>query len=333
VVEDAGQFDFSSTPSDSGTLVYLAGEQTLTWPIVWLNDSGKTKPLLATPGTYGIPRFSPDGQQLSLMISGNLSIYDLRRETLTRVTFGGRPAGLSTWAPDGKHIAYRAKGNAGYGLYWIRADGAGQEQQLLKSDRNMVPWSFSPDGRLLAYNEVNEETGKFDLLLLPLELTDPEHPKPGAPQLVLRTRANQNMAAFSPNGHWIGYRSDETGNNEMYVLPFPGLKGKWQISNGGALYMFWSNNGRELFYETLDNRIMMVEYTASGDSFSSSKPRLWSDIQLLNPGVLNGALHPDGKRFAVFPRPESAGGEKQSAHVTFMLNFFDELRRRVPVSK
>jgi hypothetical protein len=96
------------------------------------------------------------------------------------------------------------------------------------------------------------------------------------------------------------------------------------------LYVIWSNNGRELFYETPDNRIMVVDYTANGDSFAFEKPRLWSDKQIFYPGMLNLALHPDGKRFAVFPMPESMAGEKGPLRVTFLLNFFDELRRRVP---
>jgi serine/threonine-protein kinase len=96
------------------------------------------------------------------------------------------------------------------------------------------------------------------------------------------------------------------------------------------MYEMWSSNGRELFYETVDNRIMVVDYAANGDSFVPSKPRLWSEKQIFMPGNTNLALAPDGKRFAVFPIPEAAGPEKDSVHVTFLLNFLDELKRRVP---
>ena len=139
---------------------------------------------------------------------------------------------------------------------------------------------------------------------------------------------------FSPDGRWIAYRSDESGTNEIYVRPFPGGRGgKWQISTGGGLYGVWSNNGRELFYETADNRIMVVDYTVNGDSFVPGKPRLWSEKQIFYPGVSNLALAPDGKRFAVFPMPEAAGPEKGSVHVTFLQNFLDELRRQIPVGR
>ena len=143
--------------------------------------------------------------------------------------------------------------------------------------------------------------------------------------------SNARVPMFSPDGRWIAYRSNESGAYEIYVRPFPaGRGGKWQISTGGGLYGIWSNNGRELFYETADNRIMVVEYTVNGDSFLPGKPRLWSEKQIYYAGVTNLALAPDGKRFAVFPMPEDAGPGKGSVRVTFLLNFFDELRRRMP---
>ena len=146
--------------------------------------------------------------------------------------------------------------------------------------------------------------------------------------------------AFSPDGRWIAYTSNESGRTEVYVRPFPGGassgSGKWQISTGGGRYPIWSRNGRELFYENPDSRIMVVTYTAKADSFAAGKPSSWSNTEILQPragDAWNLALAPDGKRFAVFPRPEATGQQKGSVHVTVLLNFFDELRRRVPTGK
>jgi hypothetical protein len=156
----------------------------------------------------------------------------------------------------------------------------------------------------------------------------------GKPEPFLATPSDENVPMFSPDGRWIAYRSNELGTNEIYVRPFPaGRGGKWQISTGGGLYGIWSNNGRELFYETADNCIMVVDYTVNGDSFVPGKPRLWSEKQIFYTGVSNLALAPDGKRFAVFPMPEGAGPDKGSVHVTFLQNFLDELRRQVPVGR
>jgi serine/threonine-protein kinase len=138
------------------------------------------------------------------------------------------------------------------------------------------------------------------------------------------------IPVFSRDGRWVAYASNESGTYEIYVRPFAGPGGKWQISTGGSLYAFWSQDGRELFYETLDNHIMVVDYTTKGDSFMPGRPRLWSEEQIYDTGTINAALAPDGKRFAVFPRPETAEEGKGSLHVTFLLNFFDELRRRIP---
>lgn len=144
-------------------------------------------------------------------------------------------------------------------------------------------------------------------------------PKPSSPAYLVRHIKADDGAAS-------GY--------EIYVRPFPATRGgRWQISAGGGVYAFWSNNGRELFYETAYHQIMVVGYTVSGDSFLPSKPRLWSDRQLFSAATSNLDLAPDGKRFVVLTLPEPAPGEKGSVHVTMLLNFFDEVRRRIPVSK
>jgi serine/threonine-protein kinase len=249
---------------------------------------------------------------------------------VTRLTFDGQSS-LPVWTPDGKYIAFRSNSTP-VSLSLVRSDGGGESHRLLESRNNMVPSSFSPDGRRLAYSEIDPETGQ-DLWSLPVDTSDPDHLKAGKPEPFLRTPAHEGVPVFSPDGHWIAYLSDEPGIQELFVRPFPGPGGKWQISTGGALYPFWSKNGKELLYETPDNRIMVVDYTANGDSFMVGKPRLWCDRMLFNPGALHLDLAPDGKHFAVAAAPENAGPEKGSVHLVFLLNFFDELRRRIPTGK
>ena len=170
---------------------------------------------------------------------------------------------------------------------------------------------------------------------MPLDMADPDHPKPGKPEPFARSQANQMHPFFSPDGRWIAYTSDESGSNEVYVRPFPetAAGGKWQVSSGGGQVPVWSPDGRNLFFETLDNRIVEAGYTVKGDTFVASKPRLWSDQRLYAPTAdQNFDLFPDGSRIAaVIPLTTEQGGG--SVHVTFLLNFFDELRRRVPVGK
>jgi serine/threonine-protein kinase len=199
----------------------------------------------------------------------------------------------------------------------------------LRSPNPIIPWSFSPDGRRLACHQADPKTG-LDLWTLRLDLTDPDHPKSATPELFLRTPNEETVPQFSPDGRWIAYRSNESGTSEIYVRPFPNASGgKWQISSGGGLYAFWSKNGRELLYETQDNRIMVVDYSVDDGTFVRGKPRLWSDKQLFYGGFPNVDLAPDGRRFAVLALPETPPGEKGTVHVTMLLNFFDELKRRI----
>ena len=337
----AGQFSFSEVTNGPGTFVYKTGKASAqSWPVWWLYNSGKTQSLIATPSFYMAPRFSPDGQRVALVqLAGSdrrLLVYDLQREQMSRLPFNSQQQGFyPIWSPDGKHIVFRFSSAGGFSLGWIRADGAGESQHVLETKNSVFPYSFFPDGRRLAYHELDPDSG-YDLWTLALDVSDRDHPKPGKPEPFLRTPANERHPAVSPDGRWIAYESDESGSSEVYVRPFPmspgGLGGKSQISRFGGQMPIWSRDGKELFFENLDNRIMVTDYEGKNDSFVPGKPRVWSDQQLqdLN-GVLNYDLAPDGKKFAIFPELKAPAEEKGDVHIAFLLNFFDELRRRVPV--
>jgi serine/threonine-protein kinase len=131
----------------------------------------------------------------------------------------------------------------------------------------------------------------------------------------------------SPDGRWLAYQSDESGRYEIYVKSFPGGGGKWQVSIGGGAYPTWSKKQSELFFRSGEG-MMVASYNTDGEAFVASKPRLWAAKNDLGEFF---DLAPDGKRFAMV-QPE-ASEQKGSTHITFLLNFFDELRRRVPPSK
>jgi Tol biopolymer transport system component/predicted Ser/Thr protein kinase len=321
-----GEFDFAAAPSGPGTLVYLAGKASAqSWQLGWLDKTGNIKPLVAATATYTLPRFSPDGRKLVFVGGdGAPQVIDLVRGITTRLTStkGGRSV---VWANDGRHIVVGMSG----ALRWIRSDGVGEPVTLIESKNPLSVWSFSPDGHWLAYFETLPETGS-DIWVLPLDTTDPDHPRAGTPQSYLRTPANEYLPRFSTDGRWIAYRSDETGSNEIWVMSFPAGKGeKSQISIGGGLYAFWSKNGRELFYEAADHRIMVVDYQVNGDSFEARKPRVWSERQLFYPGISNLDLAPDG-RFAVLATADASNTVARPFHLTMLFNYFDELKRMIP---
>jgi serine/threonine-protein kinase len=152
----------------------------------------------------------------------------------------------------------------------------------------------------------------------------------------LGTPRRESSPAFSPDGRWIAYESDDSGSAafDIYVRRFPpgGGAGRWQISSGGGRFPVWSRAGRELLYETPDGHIMAVTYTVNNNAFVADKAHVWTSEAILfsgNENNWNFDLAPDGKRLVVFPQ-ELAQGGKANVHLTFLLNFFDELRRRLP---
>jgi serine/threonine-protein kinase len=321
-----GQFDVSAT----GTLVYLSGTGRRSWPMSLLDASGKTETILPNPGMYYSPRFSPDGRKLAFAIeAGNGSdifVYDFASHSTTRLTFTQQGNIEPLWTPDGKYIVYRSIEPAA--IWWIRADGGGEPQLLRKGGGEAQACSFTPDGKRLAFNTINLETG-IDILILPLDLTDPDHPKPGTPQPLLTSPAAERYAAFSPDGQWIAYASDESSRQEVYVRRVTEPGGKWQISTSGGNMPMWSRQGQQIFY-VVGGRIMVADYEVTGNSFVRHNPRLWSPAQVFDPGYLILDLAPDAKRFAVFVNPAPPTENPATVHVTFLLHFFDELRRRVP---
>jgi Tol biopolymer transport system component len=329
------QFSFS----DTGSLVYVAGHaggQTVA--IYWMDHEGKFTPLRETPGGYFNPAFSPDGKRLALEINdgkrSDIWVYEWERDTLTRLTFAGNNNTFPAWTPDGLRIVYSSQEKGGVSnLWWIRSDGAGDAQRLAESKSTQYAGSWRPDGKVLAFFQNNPGTG-YDIMTLPIAGDDKSGWKPGEPKPFVNSTFSEMFPAFSPDGRWLAYMSNESGNYEVYVRPFPGPGGKWQVSTGGGVLPKWSRNGKELFYRTLtDSKIMVVTYTASGDSFRADKPQLWSPGQFNELGNnSNSDLHPDGKRFAVLKVP---GTEQNAAvnHVSFVFNFADELRRKVPVGK
>jgi eukaryotic-like serine/threonine-protein kinase len=214
-------------------------------------------------------------------------------------------------------------------LYWQRVDGTGEAQRLTESRNLQQAASWHPSGKFLAFEEQNPQTNS-DLMILPMEGDEASGWKPGKPTVFLNSSFAEHDPMFSPDGRWLAYSSNESGRNEVYVRPFPGPGGKWQISTGGGLYPTWSRTKRELFFVN-NGQIMVARYAMDGDSLSAEKPRLWSERRFMaSAGSRMFDLHPDGERFAI--AAQGPGGATQD-HVTFIFNFFDELRRIAPATR
>ncbi len=306
--------------SDSGTLVYLPSAGRVDRNLVWVDREGEVEPLAAPPRRYDDPRLSPDGQRLVTQISETNSdvwIYDIPRKTLTRLTFEGNND-TPVWTPDGKRVTFDSDRAGGPGtLFWKPADGSGTADQLTTTSRtNQFATSWTPDGKFLAFREGD------DVWVLPL--ADQTEAKP-----FLQTSFQEGAGMFSPDGRWLAYVSDESGRFEIYVQPYPGPGGKWQISTEGGSEPLWKRDGQELFYRN-GEQMMAVDITTQ-PSFSPGTPNLLFEGEYFaNGGVrrANYDVTPDGQRFVMIKAAEKDEGQKSKINV--VLNWFEELKRLVP---
>ncbi len=337
-----GRFSFSRT----GILLYATpGKAAGVAPVAWVDSAGISQPVISpsvrVPGQAATPRLSPDGDRLALAVAGDLFVHDLPRGTVTRLTVDGALNRHPVWMPDGRHLVYGsdiAASDGEFSIWWIRGDGSSKPEKLFGERTPLQVFSITPDGRTLAFVRTGKDRG-FEIWTLPLDLNDPEHPKSGKPEPLVSESLSQVDPAFSPDGRWIAYVSTNGAGlgGQITVRRFPSAPsaGRWQISESesGAKFPVWSRNRKELFYVNSENRIMVVGYAANENSFRPEPPRQWSSAPLFRPtdnALWNLDIAPDGRRFVALVPPEFRSEEPTTVHATILLNFFDELRRRLP---
>jgi Tol biopolymer transport system component len=291
----------------------------------WLDGAGKTEPLGLETARYHYLRLSPDGAKLAYVSTqgsnSDLFVYDWRRSIKTRLT-NGRVARAPVWSPDGRFVVFAGVG----GMFAVQTDGGGTPAQLTRSNNQQAPHAFSPDGRLV----FTEITGaKSEMRILPVE-SEGGQMRAGEPQPLFNASIRVAHCSFSPDGQWLAYSNADSGHYEVYVRAFPDNGRQMQASNAGGIMPLWSRNGHELFYRTEDQRIMVANYAVKGDSFIPERSRQWYGKRIANVGNnWNLDLAPDGRRFVVLMPAESTEERESQSRVTLVMNFFDEIRRRV----
>ena len=327
-INAGAQFSFS----DTGTLVYVAREGVVGSPIHWLDRDGTTTPLRDEPARWSDLRFSPNGDRMAMQIHDgtlwNIWIYEWSRDTLTRLTIDPANDVRSVWTPDGRRVVFSSnRGENGVeNLYWRPSDGSGEADRLTESENQQIPSSWHPSGRFLAFHEQSPQTGR-DVKILEMEGDEASGWTPGTTTAFVEDPFVEMFSAFSPDGRFLAYSSNESGRFEVYVRPFPGPGGKWQVSADGGLWPTWSKTRPELLYGTAGGEIMMASYAAGEDSFRSERPVPWSDVHFEWLGAETGSfdLHPDGERVALRLAVDESGDAPDS--VVVVCNCFDELRR------
>jgi Tol biopolymer transport system component len=251
---------------------------------MWTDRQGRPEPLAAPVRNYhGAPAVSPDGRQVAVVIlsgTAELWVYDLARASLTRLTSDRSSSSEPVWTPDSRRLVYRNNQTGSWSLYWRTADASEPEERLTTGPVNEIPASWSPNGRVLAFERLSSATG-FDIYTLSLD--GDREPRP-----FVTSPARERAPQFSPDGRWVAYASDESGGPQVYVAPYPGPGRRWQISIDGGDAPQWNPKGGELFYES-GTRTMVVD-VKTGTTFNAGKPRVLYDGPL-------GGVAPDGQRF------------------------------------
>jgi Tol biopolymer transport system component len=269
--------------SGNGVLAYVSGERGGI-QYVWRDRQGKN---LGVAGDGGaVVAISPDGKRLVGDYHGT-RVLDFARGTSTLVVFAEGNSN-PIWSSDGRYIAHGGPG----GIYRKAANGAGAAELLVRTNRFAAAKHWSPDGRFLMYVQVNPGTGA-DLMASPVE---PD----SKPFAVVQTAANEDQGQFSPDGHWVAYTSNESGQSEIYVIPFPPSPGggKWLVSRGGGVQPRWRRDGKELFYISPDSKMMAAEVNTEG-VFQSGEPRALFQTDIVDTGIRAGPMSwdiaPDGR--------------------------------------
>ncbi|AHG93441.1 WD40-like beta Propeller containing protein (plasmid) [Gemmatirosa kalamazoonensis] len=324
-----GYAQLDVSPAGGGTLVYRRSAASGRFVVAWIDRAGRVSPLLDRPGRYAWPALSRDGRRLAVTSmdagQGAILVHDAASGETRRLTGAAAEHGGLLWWSDATLLV----GGRG-GIASLRVDRAEAPRVLLPVSDVAVPWSVAPGGRLLAYYALHPGTG-FDLWTAPLG-GDSARAALGTPTSLLRTSAFEVYPAISPDGRWLAYGSNESGAWEIHVRRMGG-GASVRVSPTGGRVPRWSPNGRELLYQTEDQRVFVTTFHVRGATFTVDPPRPWGGSgapPLGDTGVLPGFdVAPDGERIAAL-LPAAAPAERQSPdHVTMVLNFLGAVRRRV----
>jgi len=337
--------------SDQGTLVYATGTAggPIEGTLVWVDRAGKEEVIPSLTRAYVYPRISPDGTRLALDIrdqDNDIWIWDLMRQTLTRITFDPAADTYPVWSPDSRRVFFAStRSGQTANLYWQAADGTGTPERLTESRNAQFPLAITADGTELVFREVNQDGGRNDgvqggtndlmRLLMGSQETQQSHGASKTGTALVKTNFNETNGEISPDGRWLAYQSDESGREEVYVRPFPDVNsGRWQISTSGGRTPVWARRGDELFFVSPDAAIQSVRVERSSSWRSSTPTKVLQGRAYFLLGEGTGVVGrtfdvgADGKRFLMI-KPDSRDAAAQSQKVVVVENWREELKRLI----
>jgi serine/threonine-protein kinase len=297
---------------------------------VWVDRQGGEESLAAPLKPYLYPRLSPDGTRVALDVRDrdrDIWMWDLRRNALERFTRD--PAGnpLVEWSPDGGYLVFGSDRFGVTNLFRQASDGSGEPERLLESERLQMPVCFVSDDVLLFSANVSGQHRDIHALFL-------DGQRRAEP--LIYGPANELNADVSPDGRWVAYDSDESGQFEVYVRSYPDPYGggRWQISSGGGRQPLWSNDGGELFYRDFSGAMLAASVSLGPPFVPGPVVKLFENARYGGAGAQGGGrtydLSRDGRRFLMV---KAIGSQREEPvpSLVVVLNWFEELKRVVPV--
>jgi serine/threonine protein kinase len=305
--------------ANSGIMAYRTGSAGVARQLTWLDRSGKSDGIIGTPDLADLRsvELSPDGKRVVVQrtVNGNMDVWliDAARGVPTRFTFDAAQDDRPVWSPDGNRVVFASNRKGVNNLYWKLSGGSGGDELLLESDQSKAPADWSSDGGYLLFTQNGN-----DMWVLPL--FGDKRPFP-----FLKTPFEERNGQFSPDGKWIAYQSNESGRFEIYVQSFPGTGGKFQISANGGAQPRWNKNGKEIFYVSLDSKMLAasVKLSPDGRSLETGIPVPLFPVRIAG-GPVPGAAYlqqyavsSDGQRFLV----NLGVDEGAASPITLILNW------------
>jgi Tol biopolymer transport system component/predicted Ser/Thr protein kinase len=309
----------NAAASASGVLLYSSSNTSSRFS--WIDRTGKLVGEVGEPGEYSSFRLSPDSRRAVISRDApggtDLWLLEVQRGVSSRFTFHPGTNAYPVWSPDGRTILFGSTGaqTGAQNLFRKESSGAGNEQRLAQSPNIQDPNDWSADGRWALYHEIAPDTG-YDLWVLPMT---PEGKPAGQAKPYLRTPFNEGWGRFSlePNPRWMAFQSDESGRYEVYIQAFPEPRGKVQISTGGGQFPEWGPGGRELFYVSLDHKLMATSLKVGTDSVEPSGPGELFPLPIVDNGFSPYDTAADGERFLVRAVPR----QQASQPLTVIVNW------------
>jgi len=300
--------------------------------LVWVDRRGNEQSLNVPPRGYVYPRISPDGTRLAVDLRDqdqDIWIWEFQRQTLTRLTFDPSLDGIPVWSPDGKRLVWSSqRGGTQLHLYWQAADGTGMAERLTDRSNPQRATGFTPDGRAIVLTEA-QMGGQQDIVMLAVD------EKRQVTSLV-HSAFDEGNAVVAGDGKWLAYESNESGQYQIYVRPFPAVDtGRWQVSTNGGRQPLWSRTGDELFYVDPTGALMRVNVVRSATGFSAAAP-----VKLINGTGYYYAwddqnrgrtydVSADGQRFVRIKEGPLANRASDPARFVIVENWTEELKRQV----